>query len=173
MSSETNCPNCQGKVPRGAKFCESCLLFLPADWNAEIPNKAFLATRGQRLLGFLIDQLFVAACGALGLLVDYLRQGLDELPTLAILAVVAGVVVNLVLLAAKGQTLGKMVVKTKVANYEGHKPSWVNLIFVRTMPFLCLSKLPLFAVVDVYLVFQEQRQCLHDKAACTVVLKAG
>ncbi len=173
MSGETNCPNCQGQVARGAKFCESCLLFLPAGWNAEIPNQTFLATRGQRLLCFLIDQLFVAACGALGLLVDYLVKGSTSYRPWPLLAAVVGVVVNLALLAAKGQTLGKMVVKTKVANYEGHKPSWVNLIFVRTMPFLCLSKLPLFAVVDVYLVFQEQRQCLHDKAACTVVLKAG
>lgn len=138
-----------------------------------------LATPMRRLAGFLVDTLLYAA-----LLLVLLIPG-DRLATvtdgaeavsaeiLVIYVVLVGVY-QVVLTAVRGQTVGKMVVRTKVIDPEtGRIPSWQSS-FIRWGAPAALSTIPYvgFLTVGMYawLVWDARQQGLHDKAARTLVV---
>ena len=47
-----------------------------------------------------------------------------------------------------------------------------RLIMLRNVVVWILSMIPLFGIIDVLFIFGEARQCLHDKIADTIVIKA-
>ncbi len=115
--------------------------------------------------------MYLFGCAFLGAFLEGLFLGNEAGDRGWQIAFVLGVAVNLFLLARTGQTLGKMAVKTKVVNYEGHKPSWIMLVFVRSLPFTLLGLLPFLTMIDALFIFRDQRQCLHDSVAGTLVLQ--
>jgi uncharacterized RDD family membrane protein YckC len=55
---------------------------------------------------------------------------------------------------------------------DGSPVSLGRLILLRNVVVWVLSLIPMFGIVDVLFIFGESRQCLHDRIADTIVIKA-
>jgi uncharacterized RDD family membrane protein YckC len=75
-------------------------------------------------------------------------------------------------LKATGQSLAKKYFNIKVVHADGSQPTLGNLIWKRNGITWILSLIPLYAFVEVLFIFGEDRQCLHDKIAGTIVVQA-
>ncbi len=87
-------------------------------------------------------------------------------------------VINGVLIAKSGQSVGKKVVGTRMIDQESRTPvGFVQGFLVRTILFGFLVAIPLIglilAIVDIVFLFTDQNhQTLHDKLAKTLVVEA-
>jgi uncharacterized RDD family membrane protein YckC len=73
---------------------------------------------------------------------------------------------------ANGQSIGKKLVRIKVIRSDGSPVSLGRLFWLRNVVNSLLSLIPLYGLIDPLFIFGESRQCLHDKIADTVVMKA-
>src|SRR5688500_2187318 len=71
-----------------------------------------------------------------------------------------------------GQWLAKTDVTVKVVNGDGPPASLGKLIWKRNVITWGLSIIPLCGLVEVLFIFGEDRKCLHDKIADTIVVEA-
>ena len=71
-----------------------------------------------------------------------------------------------------GQSIAKKVLNIKVVRTDGSPVSIGRIIWLRNVVNALISIVPLYGLVDALFIFGESRQCLHDKIADTVVLKA-
>jgi uncharacterized RDD family membrane protein YckC len=93
---------------------------------------------------------------------------------ISVIALLAWCVVTIWLVAKNGQSIGKKIVGIKVVRTDG-SPASLSRIFllrnlVNTLPLL----LPygwLYQLVDPLLIYQDARQCAHDKIADTIVVR--
>jgi len=73
---------------------------------------------------------------------------------------------------ANGQSIGKKALGIKVVRRDG-SPATVGRIFLlRNLVNMALGLIPLYGLVDSLFIFTESRQCIHDKLADTIVIKA-
>jgi uncharacterized RDD family membrane protein YckC len=147
-----------------------------------------LATPGQRLAGHFVDALFLAGGSMLFLPAEafvlfiptnaslLLSGGIQEsayLPLLFFYACAAGL--QWTLIARRGQTIGKYLVKSRIVRLGGSKPGFYHGVFLRS----CLGYLPLalpiagslYALVDALFVFRRDRRTLRDLIAGTRVVQ--
>ncbi|GAB3317871.1 RDD family protein [Luteimonas notoginsengisoli] len=86
-----------------------------------------------------------------------------------IFAVIQGFPLN-----ATGQTWGKKALKIKIVDLAGDKPPLGRLLGLRYLPIQVVSNVPLIgpvlAIVDVLLIFRNDRRCGHDLIAGTRVV---
>jgi uncharacterized RDD family membrane protein YckC len=79
-------------------------------------------------------------------------------------------------LNATGQTWGKKVLKIKIVDLAGNKPPLGRLLGLRYLPVQAVSNVPLIgpviAIVNVLLIFRNDRRCGHDLVAGTRVVHA-
>ncbi len=81
--------------------------------------------------------------------------------------------VNGFLLATRGQTVGKTIVKTQIVADDGSMMPFGPLILKRYLPFWILGMIPylgLLNLVNVLMIFRESHKCLHDEIAGTKVI---
>jgi uncharacterized RDD family membrane protein YckC len=156
-----------------------------------------LAERGARLLAASIDELILLAIGlpmvfgALPALIAMVSGGTDPelIDTSAVLrAMVAGpgtiiTVIALIgwcvmtawLVATNGQSIGKRLVGIKVVRSDGSRASFARIFFLRNVVNALPNLLPyvgwLYQLVDPLLIYQDSRQCLHDRIADTIVVR--
>ena len=71
-----------------------------------------------------------------------------------------------------GQSIGKKLVNIKVVRSDGSRVSLSRLFWLRNVVNSLLAFVPLYGFIDVLFIFGESRQCLHDKIADTIVIKA-
>jgi len=71
-----------------------------------------------------------------------------------------------------GQSIAKKIVGIKVIRTDGSPASLGRVFWLRNVVNGLISIVPLYGLVDVLFIFGESRQCLHDKLADTVVVKA-
>ena len=71
-----------------------------------------------------------------------------------------------------GQSIAKKLLNIKVVRTDGSPASLGRLIWLRNVLNGLISIVPLYGIIDALFIFGESRQCLHDKIAGTVVLKA-
>lgn len=143
------------------------------------------ASRGKRLGAALLDglvNLVWLAPAVIGwvLQVNAAREGLTSSHTsavlyvLAILLALAVIVVNCVMLAQSGQTIGKRALEIAVVRGDGSPITLVRYIFLRVIPVGLLGMIPvvgrLVGLVDPLLIFGKERRCLHDLIADTIVV---
>ncbi|WP_161604291.1 RDD family protein [Roseiconus nitratireducens] len=144
-----------------------------------------LATRGQRLLGAIIDGLIqmviVVPLGiALGMVIA-MTLG-DGMVTQLVANVAGGILGFLVflalngyLLATQGKTIGKLAIKTRIVDRDTGQlvPFW-PLIGKRYLWLWLIAPIPFFnfivPLINVLLIFRENRACLHDDIAHTKVI---
>jgi uncharacterized RDD family membrane protein YckC len=138
-----------------------------------------LAGRGQRLGAALLDGVFLAL-GYLPLVAFMMMAQREDLLYwgLGIFAVVliALLVVNCVLLERNGQTIAKKLLGIKVVRSDGSKAGLARIFAMRFLPMFLLGFIPLLGpivgLVDSLMIFRDNRRCLHDDIADTIVVRA-
>jgi uncharacterized RDD family membrane protein YckC len=143
-----------------------------------------LASRGKRFRGVLIDTLIamlttLPLMWALGMFETLMAgQPLGTLQTAKffLLGWTMFLLIHGRLLYTRGQTVGKYVVDTRIADLEGNVPGFGKLILLRYVAFGLFSQIPfvgwLVGLVNVLFIFREDRRCLHDHLAGTRVVEA-
>ncbi len=71
-----------------------------------------------------------------------------------------------------GQSIAKKLLNIKVVRTDGSPASLGRLIWLRNVLNGLISIVPLYGIIDALFIFGESRQCLHDRIAGTIVLKA-
>jgi uncharacterized RDD family membrane protein YckC len=71
-----------------------------------------------------------------------------------------------------GQSIAKKLLGIKVVRTDGSAVSLGRLFWLRNVVNGLISIVPLYGFVDALFIFGESRECLHDKIAGTIVLKA-
>ena len=157
-----------------------------ADLEAGIPQvegELNLASRGVRLGGSLIDGFVagapvIAAAFALGLYDNVSPDGtlpLADHLLLVFFGIAFFMVVNGFLIYRRGQTVGKMILGTRVVALDGTQVSGNKYVFLRLLPVWVVTQIPFVgsavALIDSLLIFRKERNCLHDDIAKTRVIK--
>ena len=156
------------------------------------PVGGVLASRGERLGGYVLDGLitlpFLFPAVVLGFRFGRLARDHEAVPgTLmfaAFLCVAAMLVLGgyqMYLEAAKGQSLGKRWMRTKIVALDGSPPGFARAILLRRgvtiAIYLVIARMfsvPLayaFGLVDLLMIFGAGNRCLHDRIAGTRVVR--
>jgi uncharacterized RDD family membrane protein YckC len=150
-----------------------------------------LAGRGERLGAALLDGLIFAAMVYTPLLFAGLPAILTAITTrrppvwvagMAVAAGVAGVmfivwvVLTIIFVSRNGQTIAKKLIGIKVVRRDGSKAGLGRIFWLRNVVNAVISMIPIFgglyALVDALFIFGDARQCVHDKIADTIVVRA-
>lgn len=95
---------------------------------------------------------------------------------LIFLAMIPLLVVNFYLLSKYGQTMGKRALGIKIVRTDGTQPSLARIIFLRAFAIQALGSIPFIGsfigLLDALFIFGEERRCIHDHFADTMVVVA-
>ncbi len=94
---------------------------------------------------------------------------------LGALLVLGAFIYQLVLLATRGQSIGKRIVGIRIVTHpEGDNPGGVKTILMRGFLTGIISNIPIlgpiFSIVNICFIFREDRRCIHDLIAGTQVV---
>jgi len=124
-----------------------CMIYLPAMIVFIVTDGAF---EGERP-----DDTVLAIAGAL-----------------ALIGAIAWIWLTILYVARNGQTIAKKMLGIRVVRSDGSKASLGRIFWLRNVVNTLLSIIPLYSIIDILFIFSEQRQCLHDKIADTIVVRA-
>jgi uncharacterized RDD family membrane protein YckC len=151
-----------------------------------------LASRWARLLAVILDTLIpmgLMFAVVLPLTVVGAAIGGGEDPTMPIhpaffsvilivfaVSVIGYLVYMLRMMATEGQTPGKKIMKVRVVRSDGSPVGLARYFFLRGLIPGLLGAIPIFgtifALVNVLFIFTEERRCIHDHLADTIVVVA-
>jgi uncharacterized RDD family membrane protein YckC len=152
-----------------------------------------LAGRGTRLVAKIIDNVIAsllwapAFIGGMGAAIASAGADPETSDPTAMIGVMLGssgisvfltliyVVVQIWLLTKDGQTIGKKIMKIKVVNFEtGVNGGFVPNVLLRAVVNALINGVTggIYGLVDVFLIFRDDRRCLHDLIANTKVVHA-
>ncbi|RNF85159.1 RDD family protein [Montanilutibacter psychrotolerans] len=148
-----------------------------------------LADRGERLAAVLIDAVIsivvMLPVMFLAGYFDMVRANADagrillplgQILLWAAIGFLGFVLIQGIPLQATGQTWGKRLLRIKIVDLAGTKPSLATLIGKRYLPLHALANVPclgsLLVLVDCLMIFRDDKRCLHDLVAGTRVVKA-
>ncbi len=161
-----------------------------------------LASPWIRLVAWLIDVLIYFAITMVAVMIgvaiaglglsDLVNFGDDFFLALAfvigitVLAFLVVFIVQMVLLATRGQTIGKIIMKIRIVDAQtGEHPGWARLIFLRTIVNWLISgvlnAIPvvgqglggLYFIIDSLFIFRADHRTIHDLIAGTRVDKVA
>jgi len=145
------------------------------------------AERGTRLAATILDSLiFGAMVGApigIGFVVGGMTgTGPDARPNfnaamltglgIGAIGFIPWCWLTIVFVLRNGQSIAKKLLHIKVVRSDGSPISLGRIFWLRNVANVALRIIPFYGLVDVLFIFGEQRQCLHDKIADTIVVKA-
>jgi uncharacterized RDD family membrane protein YckC len=146
-----------------------------------------LAERGTRLGAVLLDGLIFAICYVplvIGIAVanPQISQGQsNQLGTfvgvgLGSIAILGLLVYNCILLHRDGQTIAKRWLGIRIVRSDGGHVGLGRIIVARILPTGILGAIPFLGAIvsltDALMIFRDDRRCLHDLIADTIVVKA-
>ena len=159
-----------------------------ADVQVDANATGELASRGARFVGALVDGLAMFAVMIPILLMTgffatalegdgSVGSGIMEALAIFVFSVVVFLLINGYPLAKRGQTVGKMVAKTRIVSIkDGKILSLGSVVGLRYVPVWVISQIPLvgalFGLIDSLFVFRDDRRCIHDLIAGTRVVTA-
>ena len=128
-----------------------------------------LATKKQRFIAAVADGVIVG--------VPYVLGSLESVPTplrlVGVLASLALLIVQLVMVAKHGQTLGKRFLGIRIVLKDtGENGGFVVNVVKRGFLNGLLSLIPGYFLLDSLFIVREDRRCIHDMIAGTVVIQA-
>ncbi len=152
-----------------------------------------LATLGQRLGAAALDGVVALVC-ALPMLIGLWNSGFFETPefdaqpdvakmegaesyiAVSGLLMLAMFVYTLILLATRGQTIGKKLLAIRIVTFpDGANPGGVKTILLRVFVNGLIGAVPflgsIYTLVDICFIFREDRRCIHDLIAGTQVVQ--
>lgn len=141
-----------------------------------------LASRWRRLGGAIIDSvisgiigfIFMAQMGILKKMFEGVQMTITEQIYLFIIGWVTFLIIQGYFLYKRGQTIGKALVNTRIVDLKGNIPNFGKLLLLRYFVFGLIAQIPfiggLCGLADVLFIFGEERRCLHDYLAGTVVI---
>lgn len=92
------------------------------------------------------------------------------------IAMLAVLIVNIYFVVKNRQTIGKKLMGIKVTRLDGSQVSIARLFWLRNIVNAVPGAIPfigrLYQLVDCLFIFGEQRRCVHDYIADTIVVKA-
>ena len=147
-------------------------------------NVEVLATRSSRFWAYLLDNLFLLFWYVPFWIVyrETITQdgGLTVTQIIEIQSayIVGYLILNTYFLITNGQTIAKKILKIKIVRKNGAKISFGRILFLRLVPCWFFYMLPveilygLFTLVDSLMIFGDQKRCLHDHIADSIVIKA-
>lgn len=168
------CPDCLVAI-RGNTYCATCKAEQLLDLTSGVDQFTLdLAGIGRRFAALFIDSLLLSIpIIGIGIAIVVAIAGNKDFNPLwfqpaALLAIVMWVAYEALMLASRGQTLGKMAMKIKVVRADGMPLSagqaW-GRAFMRQILASCLS---IFNYIPAF--FTKERTCLHDLVANTRVV---
>jgi uncharacterized RDD family membrane protein YckC len=96
---------------------------------------------------------------------------------ITVVALIAWCVITAWLVAKNGQSIGKRMVGIKVVRKDGSPASFARIFLLRNVVNGLPNLLPyvgwLYQLIDPLLIYQESRQCLHDRIADTIVVRCS
>lgn len=155
---------------------------------AEVSGGDELAGRGTRLGAAIIDLIIMLVIlmplmfmggyweTAMAAAQAGEQVGLGTTLLWALVGFVVFVVVQGFPLNASGQTWGKKMLNIKIVDLDGNKPPLGRLLGLRYLPIQVVGNIPLLGpllgLVNVLLIFRNDRRCGHDLIAGTRVVHA-
>ncbi|MEW6747963.1 MAG: RDD family protein [Planctomycetota bacterium] len=143
-----------------------------------------LASRWKRLGGALIDGLLATAIiipimlatGVLQRAFGGEGMTIGEQVAFFIVGWVVFLILNGYLLLNRGQTMGKVAMKTKIVDLSGNLPNFGKILGLRYLILALVARIPfvgsLAGLVNALCIFGKERRCLHDYLAGTRVVEA-
>lgn len=148
-----------------------------------------LANPGTRLVAQIIDGLLNLLVAAPGMIIAGVSAGglePEEEPELLFflglgLGMVGVLALNIyqwVIISRYGQSIGKRLMKIRIVKFDTFQPpGFVYGVLLRIWVNGVLSGLPcgiglIYTIVDLCFIFRQDRRCVHDLIAQTVVLQA-
>ena len=147
------------------------------------------ADRGARLGAAIVDILVSVVVVLPVLIALAMAVGTGSLGTETIISAVFGtmgyasmvlgiawVAVTIYLVNKNGQTIGKKMLGIKVVRSDGSRASLGRIFWLRNFVNGIPASIPyigsVYGLADALWIFGEKRQCLHDKIADTIVIRA-
>jgi uncharacterized RDD family membrane protein YckC len=144
------------------------------------------ADRGARLAASILDGIIFVLMVYLPLIftaiagrteADVSASGVGDAIALAaigltVIGLVAWLWLTIKYVQQNGQTIAKKMLSIKVVRSDGSRASLGRIFWLRNVVNGALSIIPLYGLIDVLFIFGDTRQCLHDKIADTIVVKA-
>jgi len=147
---------------------------------------ATAAGRGTRLVGIILDTIILVVMVYIPLIVGMRLNGPLTLSNghfnpmamygagswLPLIGFIAWCWLTILFVARNGQSIGKKMLGIKVVRSDGSRASLGRIFLLRNVVNTLLGMVPFYGLVDALLIFGEARQCVHDKIADTIVIKA-
>ncbi|WP_354014041.1 RDD family protein [Dyella japonica] len=144
------------------------------------------AERGTRFLAVLLDGLVYVGVMIPFFIIVAVTGGLKRsagsggmfaaIMALGGLAFLCLFIYNLVLLNREGQTLGKRWMKVRIVRSNGERAGLGRIFWLRMFVPGLIGRIPfvgvIFVLADPLFIFGEERRCVHDLLADTVVVNA-
>jgi uncharacterized RDD family membrane protein YckC len=143
-----------------------------------------LADRGTRLGAAILDNFVFGVMVYLPFMVATIGSAVSMQPNpedltplyggilVGLIGLAAWITMTFRFLARNGQSIGKKMVGIKTVRGDGSPVSLARFALLRNGVNLLLSIIPVYGIIDSLFIFSESRQCLHDKMADTIVVKA-
>lgn len=139
-----------------------------------------LAERLDRLWAALIDRGIIAAVLAVGAILMSAKDGVGGLGVAIVFVIAALAVVFVVqmwLLTADGQTIGKKIIGLRIVKVaDMTNGGFVTNVLLRSIVNAAISAVPvagsIYFLADPAFIFRDDRRCVHDHIAGTCVIKA-
>ena len=155
--------------------------------DIEKPVEVVLASEYARLAALLIDGFVMTVVATLVVLVltptgvlDSFGQTLEGEGLVSVISqIIFGLLVyvgtNGRMLATRGQSVGKRLMKVRIVDMNNNIPPLRKILLFRILPIQVLATVGFFGslilIVDSFFIFRPDRRCLHDRLAGTQVIK--
>lgn len=156
--------------------------YAPPDADEPIPSsldfaQGIPAERGTRLGAAMIDGLVYTAAALPGLVMMAGADRQDPWPAIVVFSVLLCIAVGYqwYLITTVGQSIGKRALRIRIVRLDGTLPGFVNGVILRAWIIGALQAVPYVGgfinLVDILMIFGEDRRCLHDRIAGTIVVQ--
>ena len=126
-----------------------------------------LATRGSRFAAAVVDMVLLLIPNIL----ISVAVGSEPLQLVMALAVLIVVVAQIVLLAKRGQTIGKRMLGIRIVKTEtGENGGFITNVLLRGLANGVINVIPGYFLVDSLFIFRQDQRCIHDFIAGTCVV---
>ena len=187
MKEQIYCKECGNKSNEFDKFCKVCgfelninLVEEPNISNEEnlstidYEHEAILASRSKRLVAKIIDFVLLFIAIVIPALTVQFILGDGESILAALIGLLFYSIYQYYLLSTTSQTLGKKYMNIKIIKKDGSSGGFFTNVVLRDWIIGIIGLLPVIGLlvktVDILFVFRNDRRCIHDMIANTMVI---